>query len=254
MSTPYTTHVLPSSDTDIAAYAQAYSQLRLKGLKQSPDSFSSTFEEELGLSDDEKIARFQREKKRNVIIAAAVNPAEEGEGTHLCAREWVGSVTILGPMTQAEYLAPFKDSDFKASWPTMMSTSPAKDSINTKENPNPTHHQISYWHMTALYVDHNHRRQGLAKKLCDAAFQLIEQEKEETKGEHSLHELRIIIKPENTGVVQMYENLGFAPIQDLKATLAEAVTASGEADVDEKILAGNPKYTRRGGLIMLKHI
>lgn len=235
MHKTYATHVLPQSDSaDTATYAEAYSQLRLKGLQQSPGSFSSTFEEELRLSNDEKIERLLR-KKRSVIIAAV----DSGDSTPLCSQEWVGSVTILGPMTRDEYLAPFADKDLKSQWPSLATTTKSAAS-NSKT--------ISYWHMTALYVDATHRRQGLAKKLCDAAFQMIEQETE-----HSLHELRIIIKHGNFGVAQMYEALDFAAIE-LNATLAEAVTASGEADVEAEVLAREPKYLVREGLIMLKYL
>lgn len=73
------------------------------------------------------------------------------------------------------------------------------------------------------------------------------------EAEHSLHELRIIIKHGNFGVAQMYEALDFSPIA-LNATLAEAVTASGEADVEAEVLAREPKYLVREGLVMLKYL
>lgn len=237
MHKTYATHILPQSNSaDTATYAEAYSQLRLKGLQQSPGSFSSTFEEELRLSNDEKIERLLR-KNRSVIIAAV----ENGGSTPLCSQEWVGSVTILGPMTRDEYLAPFADKTFKSQWPSPATTTKSTAIASNSKT-------ISYWHMTALYVDATHRRQGLARKLCDAAFQMIEQE-----SEHSLHELRIIIKHGNFGVAQMYEALDFAAIE-LNATLAEAVTASGEADVEAEVLAREPKYLVREGLIMLKYL
>lgn len=102
--------------------------------------------------------------------------------------------------------------------------------------------------MIVLYVDTNHRRQGPAKKLCEAAFET----KKQQEGYNS-RELRIIIKLESVGVVQMYDHLGFVS-SPLKATLADAVTASGVADIDPEAAAEDPKHTRRSRLIIIKGI
>jgi ribosomal protein S18 acetylase RimI-like enzyme len=232
----YSTHELPHEHADVATYATAYTALRLRGLKQSPDSFSSTYDGELSLSEGQQISRLRIEKRH--VIVAVVDEADRA----LSEQEWVGLVTLIGPQTWEEYLAPLASHN-----PDLISPSPDTLGESAVAGTNASR-RISYWHMTALFVDHSHRRQGLAKKLCDAAFQSMKRQKP-----HDVSELRIIIKPENLAVVQMYEALGLTQ-SPLKATLAEAVVASGEAELDPDVVAADANYTRRSGIIMIKHV
>lgn len=97
--------------------------------------------------------------------------------------------------------------------------------------------------MTALYVDDRIRGRGLARLLWNECFRYM-----------GSGQLRIIIKPDNTIVLQMYERMGFEN-QDGKAALLEAIHASRDG-VDKLPPQPHldPSYTQRGGIVMIRRI
>lgn len=198
-------------------YAQRYAALRISGLERSPHAFSSTLATEARLSDHEKLARLQEPGK---TIFVCINSETD---------EWVGQVTLIGPQTRAEYDRPFR---------ILPSTASARSPSLSDD-----HATDSYWHMTALYVDDRIRGRGLARLLCNECFQWI-----------GAGQLRIIIKPDNTTVLQMYERMGFETQQG-KAALLEAIHASRDG-VDQLPPEAHldPYYTHRGGIVMVKRI
>lgn len=248
--------LLTASVPNLAPYAVKYSHLKLKGLRQNPGAFSSTVASEQGLSDEEKLARISREDRTIFVVEEEKQGGDdnvEGEGV------WAGQVVLVGPMTRQEYLAPFGEM-----------RSEAGDASELDRGDDAA--QRKFWHLTALYVDVDHRSRGLANMLCDAAYSYIRQHKDETlakagrqggqnDGEakaaeseaKSTHTLRIIIKPDNLVVVKMYERMGFHIMEDRRATLAEAIRCSGEEALPAKY-EQNPQYTTRGGLIMTKKL
>jgi GNAT superfamily N-acetyltransferase len=169
------------------------------------------------LSDHEKLARLQEPGK---TIFVCINSETD---------EWVGQVTLIGPQTRAEYDRPFR---------ILPSTASARSPSLSDD-----HATDSYWHMTALYVDDRIRGRGLARLLCNECFQWI-----------GAGQLRIIIKPDNTTVLQMYERMGFETQQG-KAALLEAIHASRDG-VDQLPPEAHldPSYTHRGGIVMVKRI
>jgi len=214
-------HILRISDPSLSAaqrleYAQKYTTLRIVALERSPHAFSSTVKTESQLNDAEKLARLEEPQK---TIFVCVN--EE-------TNEWVGQVTLIGPLSRSEY-----DKPFQLLPGTALAQSPALHSTTTD----------AYWHMTALYVDDRIRGRGLARLLCDECFRYI-----------GSGQLRIIIKPDNTAVIQMYERMGFE-IQTDKATLLEAIHASRDGvDRLPQGASSMPSYTDRSGIVMIKGI
>ncbi|PWN94118.1 hypothetical protein FA10DRAFT_216217, partial [Acaromyces ingoldii] len=213
-----------------AAYSVLYSNLKLKGLTQSPDAFSSTLASESGLSDAAKLARLTR-TDRSVFVV---------EDTH--THEWVGQVVLVGPLTLEEYTAPFEGA------PPTIVTDEKELQVNRGGDAGAGRH---FWHLTSLYVDVDHRKRGLANDLCDAAYAFIQRHKASDSGKAQTQTLRIIIKPGNLVVVKMYERMDFHLVEDRRATLAEAIRCSGEEELPSDYRQ-KPQFNTRGGLIMVK--
>ncbi|KAI8713974.1 N-acetyltransferase domain-containing protein [Fusarium sp. LHS14.1] len=101
------------------------------------------------------------------------------------------------------------------------------------------------WQMLSLYTSINHRGKGLGAKLCQEAFHFIEHQ---LGTEARSATVRIMVKPENTITVGLYQRLGFSKAG--LCTLEEALRANGDADL---IPAGEleEKYTTRSGIVMV---
>ena len=225
MAAQYAAHVLPLDGKDLTSYARKYGALRLNGLKQSPNAFSSTHASELALTEDEQVARLQRPQQRIVVVVAVA--AEQEQPRHWLDEEWVAQVTLVGPLSREQYDAPFSTQAAAAPIP----SPPTKDD------------GAVYWHMTALYVDTAHRQKGLANLLCETSFQHA--------GEAGRGVMRIIIKPDNTAVIDMYKGLGFV-VAEGHATLAEATVAAGEGALLPATYETDTVYTARTGIIMTR--
>lgn len=204
------------SDAQRADNAQKYTDLRIAGLERSPHAFSTTVAVESQLTADKRVARLQEPQK---TIFVCVNQDTD---------EWVGQVTLIGPLTRTEY-----DQSFQILPGTESATSPS-----LADAPDD-----AYWHMTALYVDDRIRGRGLARQLCGECFRFI------AKGQ-----LRIIIKPDNTAIIEMYKRMDFKVLEG-RAALIEAIHASRDGyDRLPEGAAADPSYTTRGGIVMVKRV
>lgn len=204
------------SNAQQALYAQRYTDLRITALQRSPHAFSTTVESESQLNIDQRLARL-REPQKTIFVCI-------NEDTD----DWAGQVTLIGPLTRSEY-----DASFQILTGTESAQSPSLD-----DDP-----AAAYWHMTALYVDDRIRGKGLARLLCDACFDRI-----------GTGQLRIVIKPDNTVVIEMYKRMGFN-VMEASATLLEAIHAS--RDGFERLpsdVATDPSYTTRTGVVMIKRL
>ncbi|EST08414.1 GNAT domain protein [Kalmanozyma brasiliensis GHG001] len=213
--------VLRISDPSLSAsqqsdYAQKYTDLRITALERSPHAFSTTVAIESQLNTSQRLARL-REPQKTIFVCIS-----DATG------DWVGQVTLIGPMTRSEY-----DASFQILPGTQSAQSPSLD-----DDPNG-----AYWHMTALYVDDRIRGRGLARLLCDKCFDYI-----------GTGQLRILIKPDNTAVIEMYKYMGFE-VLDAKTTLLEAIHASRDSfDRVPEDAKTDPAYTTRSGIVMIKRL
>lgn len=239
----YTAHVLETDDDAIRErLADRYTALRIKGLRQSPDAFSATLEGETALSQREKLTRISLPKKNIIVVVASLATDPD---KHWWQHEWVAQATVWGPHTWGEHVSPFRNTHASAEGQQMTEEQTLKTTLSTNTS------TTRFFHMTALYVDFDHRKRGLAKLLCDRAFQRIV---ETTRDNADQAELRIIIKPTNTVVVRMYEQMGFRACSEVQSTLAEATFAAGDQTSLPQGYDELPLYTTRKGLIMVKDI
>jgi ribosomal protein S18 acetylase RimI-like enzyme len=236
MTASYTTHVLDASHPQSQHLALKSATLRLAGLLQSPDSFSSTYDEEVSLTDAEKSKMLWRPKRTTIIAAQA-----EDKNDDWTQADWAGQVTLLGPFTREEYLAPYLDTHEGGQRLSIAEMNTTFEPVSTDDS------SAVYWHMTALYVLSDHRRRRLGDQLCRQAFEVI---RERGIGAGS-SELRIVIKPGNGIVARMYERLGFETREE-KSTLAEAIVASEGLAALPLDYAHKEGFFERNGVIMVK--
>ncbi len=84
------------SNTQQALYAQSYTDLRITALERSPHAFSTTVEVESQLKIEQRLARL-REPQKTIFVC--VNDDDD---------DWVGQITLIGPLKRSEYDASFR--------------------------------------------------------------------------------------------------------------------------------------------------
>lgn len=197
--------------------AAKYKALRLEALRQSPSAFSSTLETESQFSDDVWISRLQNPEKETFVCVAI---AEDGQS------EWVGQVTLRGPVPAKEFLPPMESGQ----------PNPASDEESEK------------WQMLSLYTLPSHRGMKLGSRLCEKAFEFL-QSRDGTGTPQIV--VRIMVKPENVATLRLYDGLGFERAG--YCTLEEALRANGDTDLIPRG-ALDDHYTTRSGIVMLLHL
>ncbi|KAI8665205.1 hypothetical protein LRP88_12761 [Fusarium phalaenopsidis] len=208
-----------SKTTSIEESARLYRDLRLKALQTSPESFSSTYEIESAFTEDDWIKRLLEGDRENFICAATTHRADSARSV-----EWVGQLTIRGPVSRADYTLPEASGQ----------PGPALDEDEER------------WQMLSLFNLPEHRGKGLGQKLCQEALRHLQQTR---KSSNIL--VRLMVKPQNTVTVHLYEKLGFETVG--KCTLAEALVANGDGHLLPEDTT-DPKYSTRAGLIMTLRI
>ena len=204
-------------DPDIHKIALKYKSLRLQALELSPGAFSSTLETESAFSDDVWVSRLQDPGKETFACVAI---REDG------SRDWVGQVTLRGPLSCQQFEAP---------------------EGSGQETPK-SDHEEEKWQMLSLYTLPTHRGKRLGARLCEKTFEYLR----EGQGNGSPGVVvRIMVKPENTVTLRLYEGLGFKHAG--RCTLEEALRANGDAELIPMGELGE-KYTARSGIVMLLHL
>jgi ribosomal protein S18 acetylase RimI-like enzyme len=205
------------SQTDqVKASAIKYRNLRLNALKTSPDSFSSTYNTEFAFGDEVWEQRLCEKGKQTFICAASNITSGDAE--------WVGQVTLRGPLNRSDYELP-------------------RESGQPSADPNVT----ELWQMLSLFNLPEHRGRGLGKKLCQEALLYLEKERPATG-----ILVRLMVKPQNTVAVRLYQGLGFEDVG--RCTLAEALVANGDAKLLPENYPAGSEYSSRTGLIMTLRI
>lgn len=201
------------SAPDLSSVANKYRALRLEALQQSPTSFSSTWDIESRFSNDAWVSRLRSSDKETF---ACVYQEEQ-------TSVWVAQVSLRGPLSVEDFALQSQSGQ-----------PPPLDDMKDEK-----------WQMLSLYTSINHRGKGLGAKLCQEAFHFLERR---LGTEAQSATVRIMVKPENTVTVGLYQRLGFSKTGS--CTLEEALRANGDADL---IPAGEleEKYTTRSGIVMV---
>jgi len=225
MSYIYKVHLLPASDPSLLPFlAGKFASLRLSALTVSAPAFSSTFEIESVFTASDWIVRLQRPLV-HYLIAVAYAPDTKPEKQTIDAGDWIGSATLIGPISKEAYeLSESGGPEIGA------------DDTETR------------WQMTAVFNAPLHRGKGIAKLLINGALEFAAKE----AGRERESRTRIMIHPRNIVVKKLYEGLGFVDAGN--CTLAEAYISNGDANMlplDGG--ASDPeKYLSRLGIVMEK--
>ncbi|KAJ6780089.1 hypothetical protein PWT90_01018 [Aphanocladium album] len=203
---------IPKSN-NLKTYAQQYRNLRLRGLEASPSSFASTYETEAAFTSTDWETRLSAADKQTFICVAT----SQGEQP---VSEWVGQVTLRGPMSSADFSLPAEAGQLDA---------------NCKEE--------ERWQLLGLFLLPDHRGGGRGKQLCQAALEYLGSYLSPPFQVH----VRLMIKPDNQAIVRLYEGLGFT--QTGNCTLEEAIRASGDGHLLPEDTSSET-YSTRTGLIM----
>ncbi|KAL1967367.1 hypothetical protein VTN77DRAFT_3151 [Rasamsonia byssochlamydoides] len=206
-------------DENIAESAQKYKELRLQALKLSPTSFSSTYKLEAAFTDPDWVSRLARDGIETFVCAAH----DQSHGSNQNQVNWVAQVTLRGPLSAEDFILP----------PASGHPTPRLDAEEER------------WQMLSLFVLPSHRGKGIGKALCREALRYLTS----YQPHPTQVRVRLMIKPENHVVVNMYRQLGFAEAG--RCTLAEALIANGDRELLPEGYSGDSKYTARSGLIMM---
>ncbi|KAF1729846.1 hypothetical protein CRV24_010388 [Beauveria bassiana] len=220
MSEPSYTYIRISKTDALESSAQKYRHLRLQGLESSPESFSSTYEIEAAFSNDEWIQRLSAPDRETFICVAKAASEQDAPGIG----DWVGQVTLRGPMSASEFSLP-KEA--------------GQGAINADNE--------ERWQLLGLFLLPAHRGGGRGSRLCREALNHLQRRQPCPRTIH----VRLMVKPDNQTIVQMYERLGF--VHTGQCTLAEAMRAAGDGHLLSSD-TGDPKYSNRSGIIMSSHL
>ncbi|KAJ5958394.1 Acyl-CoA N-acyltransferase [Penicillium vulpinum] len=223
MASNYTYSFFRVSKTDeVEASAQKYRDLRLKALKTSPDSFSSTYDIESAFTNSEWIDRLTFPDRELFICAAkplSHNPSSPND------IEWIGQVTLRGPSSRADFELP----------------------VEAGQPPQKFDEEEERWQMLSLFTLSEYRGHGLGSKLCQEALNYLRS----YRSFPGQVQVRLIVKAGNDVTVELYRRLGF--IHAGRATLVEALIANGDEHLVPKDRA-SAKYSDRKGLIMISRM
>jgi ribosomal protein S18 acetylase RimI-like enzyme len=210
------------SKTDgVAASALKYRHLRLKALKTSPNSFSSTYDIESAFTEADWINRLTLPDRELFICAATpLSPDPSSDDV-----QWIGQVTLRGPSSRADFELP----------------------VEAGQPPQKSDDEEERWQMLSLFTLAEYRGHGLGSKLCQEAINHLRSYRSFPRQV----QVRLIVKAGNHVTVELYRRLGF--IHAGKATLVEALIANGDEDLVPKDRTSD-KYSERQGLIMISRI
>ncbi|KAM3559800.1 hypothetical protein ARSEF4850_003956 [Beauveria asiatica] len=220
MSEPSYTYIRVSKTDALESSAQQYRHLRLQSLEASPESFSSTYETEAAFSNDGWIQRLSAPDRETFICVANAAGGQDAPGIG----DWVGQVTLRGPMSAREFSLPEEAGQL---------------TVNSDNE--------ERWQLLALFLLPAHRGGGRGSRLCREALNRLRRRQPDPRTVH----VRLMVKPDNQKIVQMYERLGF--VHTGQCTLAEAMRAAGNGHFLPSDTS-DPKYSNQSGIIMNMHL
>ncbi|KAG9496492.1 hypothetical protein J7337_011268 [Fusarium musae] len=193
-----------------------YRDLRLRALKASPESFSSTYEIESQFTETQWMDRLLQDDRENfVCIATPINPDTSS------AAQWIGQVTLRGPFSRKDFTLP------------EVSGQPMPGGDDEEDR----------WQMLSLFILPEHQGRKLGQGLCREVIRHLQETQKKARTV-----VRLMVKPQNTATVHLYEKLGFEIVG--KCTLAEALVANGDGHLLPEDIT-DARYSTRAGLVMI---
>lgn len=104
MSVTYTIQPLPADEAGLVAVLDRFVAFRLNAEETSTATVAQTAQHEPGLSRSRWMSRLLTPQCHALICLAHASANDDGRG--LESEEWVGMLTLLGPLSRAEYEVP----------------------------------------------------------------------------------------------------------------------------------------------------
>jgi GNAT superfamily N-acetyltransferase len=233
----YDTMRLPkdADDTILNALATKFRAFKLHALKVAPEAFPAQFDSESRLPHLTWLSRITEPSTTILICVATEKDKDEEEPSMsgdrqlkvLLDGEWRGTFTMIGPVSRDDYIFPESNQP-----------KPGPEGSETR------------WQLTTLFTLPAYRGHGIAKRLIEGAIafgKLASDEMGRASGSDVRTRIRLVVHPDNTVVVKMYEKFGF--VDSARMTVAEACIANGAADAVPRD-ADPAKWHSRFGVAM----
>lgn len=206
------------SPSHLDSIVERYKRVRLHGLRADPQSFSSTYEKESQFTDDTWLSRIQNPLGKTFVSAVeshqqsaselSTSPSEtENQNAVLRAllqKEWVGIVTLLGPVRFPSELEG-QHSDIKP-WDVYIKHGKYTLAMT---DPEPDHFKDAHvvYLIVGMFVLPHARRSGHARRLVEATIKAVHDES--TAFGAVKASITVQVEPGNVNARRLYESVGF---------------------------------------------
>ena len=226
---------VPKSDSQQLHFlAEQYRELRLAGLEQSPDSFSSTYESE----SQHPLAYWQSQlldPEKELFICAASSPQTDPLTQSAPSETWIAQLVLRGPVPDEQFHLPPE-----AEQPELLLLDDRTTTCN--------------WQLMSLYVHPSHRGQAISQRLISHAVRWLQSRSSSSSSSSSSqldltvrNRIRAMVRPENVPSQRSLLKVGF--VRAGTCTLREAKVANGEIPFDQRDRELPGEYDVKGGHI-----
>ncbi|KAB8273220.1 hypothetical protein BDV30DRAFT_115013 [Aspergillus minisclerotigenes] len=182
---------------DLEAIVTRYRTLRLRGLKENPDSFSSKYEDEVDFPYEKWLARVTNPQARSFIAYDDPQNNNVDSLSLLLSREWLGTVTIVGP----RLLPQDNEALSKAPWDLFL---PLEERVLSEGE---TRDATSVYMLGGMFVLETGRRKGNGRRLIERVVSEARTEAIEAGASRVL--VVAIAERKNDAARRLYENCSF---------------------------------------------
>ncbi|KAE8137996.1 hypothetical protein BDV38DRAFT_246018 [Aspergillus pseudotamarii] len=182
---------------DLEAIITRYRTLRLRGLKENPDAFSSKYEDEVEFPYEKWLARVTNPQARSFIAYDDQTDHSLDSLALLLSREWLGTVTIVGPRLLPEDNKTLS----KAPWDVFSLTD---ERVLLKEE---SRYATLVFMLGGMYVLEAGRRKGNGRRLIERAVSEVRTEATEAGASRVL--VVSIVERNNDAARRLYETCSF---------------------------------------------
>lgn len=206
------------SPSHLDSIVERYKNVRLHGLRVDPLSFSSTYEEESQFTDDTWLSRVQNPLGKTFV--SAVEPHQQCANelpTHssetenkdavlrgLLQKEWVGIVTLLGPVRFPSELEG-QHSDIMP-WDVYINHGKYSLVMTDLDRDHFKGAHVVYL-IVGMFVQPHARRRGHARRLVEATIKTVHNEATALGAVKA--SITVQVEPSNVNARRLYENVGF---------------------------------------------
>ncbi|KAF2475722.1 uncharacterized protein BDR25DRAFT_391219 [Lindgomyces ingoldianus] len=195
---------IPTNSSRLPELVAKFRDAKLEALEAEPTGFAVKYADEVL----HPLSLWQQRLTSPSIILICVAKSDTSipntEEEALIAGDWIGMVTIRGPLPYSTFQLP-------------ESGQPVPDNPNGETR----------WHLSNLYTSQVHRGKGLGKKLVISALDIAREQARMLDKMRA--RIRLFCNPSKTVLVTMYKGMGFEEAG--KCTLKEAFVANGDQEL-----------------------